>query len=170
MLSQVGLTLRDRSRILMPSIFADVIWPALLLEGRMLTWWAIAVGLVIEYFFVRKVTHLSFGRTIWADLAMNGVSALFGVLLIPIAGLVWEFFPGLLIYKLFNIGTFNPGTWSATLFMAVVINTLIERAALRRFFKQPVDGRGAFWLLFLGNFLSVGLAFASLFVFLPKRG
>jgi hypothetical protein len=85
-------------------------------------------------------------------------------------GLVWEFFLGLLIYKLFNIGTFNPGTWVATLFMAVVINTFIERAALRRFFKQPVAGRRAFWLLFLANFLSVGLAFASLFVFMPERG
>ena len=136
----------------------------------MLTWWAIAAGLVIEYLFVRKVTNLSIGRTAWADLAMNGISALLGVLLIPIAGLVWEFFPGLVIYKLFNIGTFNPGTWIATLLMAVFINTLIERAALRRLFKQPVMGRRSFWLLFLANFLSVGLAYGSLFVSWPRWG
>jgi hypothetical protein len=38
---------------------ADLVWPALLLEGRILTWWAILAGLIIEYFFVRMITDLS---------------------------------------------------------------------------------------------------------------
>ena len=33
--------------------YADVVWPALYLETRIFTWWAMALGLVIEFFFVR---------------------------------------------------------------------------------------------------------------------
>lgn len=134
----------------------------------MLTWWAILAGLIIEYFFVRLITNLPPAKTVWADVAMNAASAALGLFLIPIAGIAWEFFPGIIIYKIFNIGTFNPGTWVATIFMAAFINTFIERAALRKFFEQPVTGRREFWLLFAGNFLSVALAFASLLAFRPK--
>ena len=149
-------------------MFADVVWPALLLEGRMLTWWAILAGLIVEYFFVRGITDLSLSRAAWADIAMNALSAMLGVLLIPIAGLIWEIFPGIVIYKIFNIGTFNPGTWIATILMAAAINTYIERFALRRFFKQPVVGRRCFWMLFLANAISITLAVASLFCYPPE--
>jgi len=141
---------------------ADVVWPALLLEGRILTWWAILVGLIIEYFFVRRITDLSFSRAAFADVAMNAGSALLGILLIPIAGLIWELFPGIILYKVFNIGTFNPGTWIATILMAAAINTFIERFVLRKFFKQPVVGKRGFWLLFAGNVISIAIAFASI--------
>jgi len=134
----------------------------------MLTWWAILAGLIVEYFFVRRITDLSFSRAAWADVAMNAASALLGVVLIPIAGLIWEIFPGIVLYKVFNIGTFNPGAWAATILMAAGLNTFIERFALRRFFKQPVAGRRAFWLLFLANAIGISLAVASLFYLPPK--
>ena len=152
----------------MQLVFADLVWPALLLEGRMLTWWAILAGLFIEYFFVRRITDLSFSRTALADICMNAASALLGVILIPIAGLIWELFPGIVLYKIFDTGTFNPGTWLATVLMAAALNTYIERFALRRFFKQPVAGKRAFWLLYLANTISISLAVASLFYWPPK--
>lgn len=134
----------------------------------MLTWWAILAGLIVEYFFVRGITDLSFSRAAWADIAMNALSAVLGVLLIPIAGLILEIFPGIVIYKIFNIGTFNPGTWMETILMAAAINTYIERFALRKFFKQPVVGRRCFWMLFLANAISITLAVGSLFCYPPK--
>jgi hypothetical protein len=36
---------------------ADIVWPALLLEGRMMTWWAIAAGLVAEWPVVNHLTR-----------------------------------------------------------------------------------------------------------------
>jgi len=146
----------------MHPIFADMVWPALLLEGRILTWWAILAGLFVEYFFVRGITDLSFSRAGLADIAMNAASTLLGILLIPIAGIIWEFFPGIIIYKIFDIGTFNPGTWLATILMAAFLNTFIERFVLRKFFKQPVVGKRGFWLLFAGNAISVAIAFGSI--------
>ncbi len=146
----------------MHPIFGDVVWPALLLEGRVLTWWAILIGLVAEFFFVCGVTDLSLSRAAFADVAMNAASALLGILLIPMAGaLSGRFFLESSCIK-FNIGTFNPGTWVATILMAASINTFIERFVLRRFFKQPVAGKRGFWLLFAGNSISIGLAFGSI--------
>jgi hypothetical protein len=66
--------------------FADMVWPALLLENRLLTWWAILVGLFVEYFFVRRITHLSFSRAALADVCMNAASALLGSQLAPSEG------------------------------------------------------------------------------------
>ena len=152
----------------MVPIVADVVWPALLLEGRILTWWAILVGLIVEYFFLRNITELSWSRAALADVAMNAASSILGILLIPIAGIAWEIFPGILLYKVFHIGTFNPGTWTATILMAAAINTFIERFALRRLFKQPVAGSRCFWMLFLANSISIGLAMASILYSPPK--
>jgi hypothetical protein len=150
------------------TIVADVIWPALLLEGRILTWWAILVGLVVEYFFVRLITDLPIAKAILADIAMNAASTLLGIVLIPFAGILWEFFPGIVIYSVFKIGTFNPATWLATVLMAAASNTFIERFVLRRFFKQPVTGKRGFWLLFLANTISIAVAWGSLFYSPPK--
>lgn len=69
---------------------ADVVWPALYLISRMVTWWSIVLGLVVEYLFVRQLTHFDIKKSILVDLAMNAVSCLAGVILIPLAGVGWE--------------------------------------------------------------------------------
>jgi hypothetical protein len=50
----------------------------------------------------------------------------------------------------------------------VLLNTFIERLALRKTFRQPVAGQRVFRHLFLGNTLSIAIAFVSIFLFLPK--
>jgi hypothetical protein len=151
----------------MHPIFADIVWPALFLEGRIASWWGIGVGLAVEYLFVRAITGLVPSRAALADVAMNAASTLLGLILIPTAGVVWEFFPGNALYTVFNIGTFNPGTWAATIVMAAAINTFIERFVLRTCFKQQVT-KGGFWLLFAANGITVTLAFISI-IYLPPR-
>lgn len=151
----------------MTPIFADVVWPALFLEQRLFSWWAIGLGLLAEFFFVRWLTTLTVRQGIVADLSMNAASALLGIILIPLAGIAWELFPGSILYKIFDIGTFNPGTWTATFLFAVLINAALESLVLRLAFKQKT-GKRVFWWLCVANSLSVGLAFGSLFVRPPQ--
>ncbi|HMG06371.1 MAG TPA: hypothetical protein VK581_13005 [Chthoniobacterales bacterium] len=151
----------------MQIFLADLVWPALFLEQRLFSWWAIGLGLLVELFFVRWLTGLDWRMSAVADVAMNTASSLLGFFLIPIAGIAWEFFPGTGIYKVFNIGTFNPGTWVATFLLAVLINSALETTVLRYAFKQKPVKR-IFWWLALANALSVGLAFASLFRYPPR--
>ncbi len=146
---------------------ADVVWPALYLENRLVTWWVIGLGLVVEYLFVRQLFGFGVKRAVIADALMNLASTLLGILLIPIAGVDWEFFPGIVLYKVFNIGTFNPGTWAMTFLFAVAINAALESLVIRLGFKTKVGKRG-FWGLFAANAISVGVAFASLFIVWPQ--
>jgi hypothetical protein len=95
---------------------------------------------------------------------MNAASCLLGTILILILGIGWEFFPGIVLYKVFNISTFNPGTWAATFFMAVFVNALLENFVINKGFKKKLGWRG-FWWLSLANGASVGIAFISLSLF-----
>jgi hypothetical protein len=145
-------------------ILADIVWPALFLEERLFSWWAIGAGLLVELLFVRYITTLNWRMSLVADIAMNAASSVLGILLIPLAGLAWEIFPGMVFYPLLNIGTFNPYTWAGTFVFAVMINGTLETLVLRFAFKQKIGKKG-FWLLCLANFVSVGMAFYSLFAY-----
>ncbi len=151
---------------LLNPIFADFVWAALFLEGRLLAIPIILAGLVIEYFFVKRLTGFSVKRSIIADVAMNATSLLFGIVLIPLAGLAWEFSAGQLLYDQVNIGSFSYVAWIATFILAVLINTTIEYFVLRKMFKLERTKSGFRWL-FLANALTVGITFAS-FWFFPK--
>jgi hypothetical protein len=70
----------------MQAILADLVWPALFLGGRLLSWWAIGMGLLVELFFVRWLTGFSWPKSLVADITMNGASSLLGWALIPLAG------------------------------------------------------------------------------------
>ena len=105
---------------------ADVVWPALFLETRIFTWWAILIGLALEYLFIRRLFALSPQRAVVATVVANTISALAGLPLIPLSGVAWEIFPGMLYMSLFKWGTFNPVTWGATFVLACLINTAIE--------------------------------------------
>jgi len=94
-------------------------------------------------------------------------SSLLGFILIPLAGIAWESSIGITLYKLFNIGTFNQGTWPATFIFAVSIDAALETSVLRFGFKQRQFKR-LFWWLALANAISVGIAMASLFKYPPR--
>lgn len=149
------------------TIFADVIWPALFLQNRLLSTWIILAGLVIEYFVVWRVTSLGAWRSILADVGINIASTILGMVLIPLAGLAWAFFPGIFLAQVFYLGAFHPGTWAVTFCMAVLINAALEMSVLRIWFQQQF-GKYLFGWLCLANALSVGLAMASFLIY-PAR-
>ena|SRR5689334_6914078 len=146
----------------MTSVLADIIWPALFLEDRLLSIWIISLGLLVEYFFVWRITNLGPFKSILADVVMNGASTLLGIILIPALGLVVAIVPGELV------GTFSPVTLAATFIVSVFLNACIESFVLWKIFKQPFRKR-LFWWITLANAFSVGIAFGS-FLFIPMKG
>jgi hypothetical protein len=146
---------------------ADVVWPALLLETRMLTWWAIGLGLLIEFLVVRWLFALTLQRAAIATLVANAASTVLGVLLLPIAGFAWEFFPGSIYMLLLHWGTFNPITWAATFLLACLVNTVVEAFIYKHVFTLRVRWREFFWVC-VANALSIAVAFASLFAAPPE--
>ena len=151
-----------------PSMFADMVWPALILEQRIVSVIPITAGLAVEWLVLRFGGFgLSWRKAAIVDVVMNAASTLAGIVVIPALGLLWEFVPGLVLHKLFDIGTFNPGTWAATFVIAVLATTAIEAAVVRWGFKISLDKR-RFLILCLANGVSVGIACASLWVRPPK--
>jgi hypothetical protein len=139
---------------------ADMVWPALFLEPRLLSVPIVVLGLAIETAVLRFGFRMNWPKAVLASITVNAISTVLGVVLIPLAGIAWEFFPGLLLYKALNMGTFNPLTWAATFLLAVAITTGVEVGALRIIFKVPLTAR-TWGLWFVANTASVSLAFAS---------
>ena len=149
-------------------LLGDVVWPALVLEQRILSAVPISAGLIVEWFALWVGGFgLSWRKAAVVDIVMNAVSTVVGIVLTPAIGLVWEFFPGTLLFKLFNIGTFNPGTWVATFLIAVLVTTAIEAVVVRWGFKVLL-GRRRILILCAANSVSVSIAFASLWMHPPK--
>ena len=147
-------------------VFANFVWAGLLLESRLLAIPVILAGLIIEYFFVRRLTGFSVKRSLIADVTMNTVSLLFGIVLIPLVSFAWEISISSLLWE-FNdyiFGSFHPINLMATFILAVLINAVIEYFVLRKIFKLEKDKAG-FGLLCLANALTVGIALGSFWLF-----
>src|ERR1017187_485682 len=122
-------------------MLADVVWPALLLASYERGVAAVAAGLVTELLVLRFVFPMAWKKALLVDISMNLASSLVGAVAIPLAGFLWEFFPGVLIYKIFNMGTFNPVTWTATCGMAIFISTGVETSIVRYLFHFQISKR-----------------------------
>jgi hypothetical protein len=153
--------------LLLPTIaYANVVWPALYLETRLFSWWAILCGLVVEFFFVFKLlTPHPKQAAIHVTLA-NTASAILGIVLIPALGLGYEFSPGQFINDLLDTGTFNPFTWVITFLIACSVNVVIEGLIYKHVFKLNFLIKSKMFLWFmLANSISVGIALASVFIY-----
>lgn len=140
---------------------ADMVWPALLLEFRLLSLPVIALGLLVEAAVLRSGFGMRWSRAVFAACVVNAASTALGVVLVPLAGLVWEIFAGFVVYSLLPLGTFNPFGWIATFLVAVAVTTGLEVVCLKQAFGVPPTRRT--WKLWaLANAASVGLAFAGL--------
>ena len=149
-------------------LYADMVWLALVLEERILSVIPITAGLVVEWLALRFGGFgLTWKKAALVAVVMNAVSTGVGMFLIPALGFAWEYFPGSVLYRIFNVGTFNPGTWAATFLIAVLATTAIEAVVVRWGFKVLL-GRRRVWILCAANCVSVAIAFASLWIYPPK--
>jgi hypothetical protein len=148
---------------LMSPILADMAWPALLLAGRLATWWCIAISVVIEavalWRFIRWCPH----KALFASLTMNTVSAFCGTLLLPVAGLRWEATASLTIYPWFGWGIFGLANQAVTWLIAVILSTAIEAFVLWLVFYAPWTRR-LIVVVLAANAITVSLAFLWQFV------
>ena len=147
-------------------LLADVVWPGLLLEMRLMAWWIIVIGLLVEWPFVRLVTDFSWTKAFFADVMMNTASTILGVFLLPIAGIAWEVVSETTFHHHFSSDTFNLIRWSGTFLLAVVLSTTIELLVLMSLTDRV--GARSFWWLCLANSISTGLGLWSLFQFPPR--
>jgi hypothetical protein len=147
---------------------ADIVWPGLILETRLLSFWAIAIGLVVEYAFLRWFFRFGVLKSVGVDLCMNGASTVLGCILLLFATFVWELPSDLFFRPLLGWKTGHAIDMVVACLLAVTINAVLESLVVGFTFNGPVPvGKKGFWVLFAANAISVGLAYASLFFVRP---
>ena len=130
-------------------IYADVVWPALMLEARLLSILPIGVGLLIEWIALRFGGFgLDWKKAAYVDVGMNAVSTVVGIPAIPLTGLIVAFSPAVSL------------EWPITLVLAVLVTTSVEAAVVQWGFKIEVDNR-RFAVLACANAASTAIAFVS---------
>ncbi len=127
---------------------ANMIWPSLYITANYYTWYVILIGLIIEFLAIKQFLKVNWRRAALMDVSMNFISALLGLVLIPISGLIVE-----VLAHPFGGGTFDLSHWILDFLAAVLCNVVIEGAALKYIFKYPLSK--TFWWLLGANTLSV---------------
>ena len=117
------------------SAYANMVWPSLYIAQGFRSWYIILIGLIVEIFFIKQFAKQSWPRSVLISAIMNAVSALAGIALIPISGIIGEFImlPVDLVLKL---GTFHITHWIMAYIMVVICNTVIEGLVVK-LFKLP---------------------------------
>lgn len=137
---------------------ANLIWPSLTIVSTYYIWYIILAGLLIEIVAAHIFLKTDWKRSAIMMVVTNAISAILGVLLIPVSGIVVE-----LLTIPFGGGTFDLSHWILDYLCAVLVNACIEGAALKWIFKYPFKQN--FWWLCGANLISVIISILSLIIF-----
>lgn len=145
--------------------YANVVWPGLYLSGRMITW-AIPAGILIEVFLLKYIIQRGWGYTLLVTSAVNIISTIVGAVGAILGNLAFEATLGIILYKYFQIGTFNPLSWTSAIFFGTLVSTIIEVYSLKTIFKIKLTSKQRYLFLAV-NLLSTLTAFASILIKRP---
>jgi hypothetical protein len=141
------------------TIIANVVWPALYAEDKVSSIPIIALSLVIEYFFFRRLFSLNAKQACFYTLAANLASGVVGLVGRPLSGLLYEVTIGMLVMWIFDWGTFNPVTWISVPVFGGALNALLELLTIRIIWKHKFSKKNFHWL-WLANIITIGIATA----------
>lgn len=130
------------------SVKANMIWPSVYIISQYYSWYVILFGLIVEFFAIKLFLNVKWWKSALIAISMNLISALTGIVLIPISGIIVEF-----LTLPFGGGTFQLSHWILDYIAAVLCNVIIEGLVLKFIFKYPFKKN--FWWLFVANAISV---------------
>ena len=137
-------------------VYANIVWPSLIIVEGIMSWYIILFGIIIEFLFIKFWAKEGTLRAMVMTFGMNTVSALIGLILIPVSGFIAAIVLGIIS----TINTFDYLIWMVSYILAVLSNVLIEGYFLKLIFKKPF--KTSFKWLLVSNSLSVIVAIAVL--------
>ena len=139
-------------------ILSNMVWPALYVMGYVNIWWVVGISLLIEGLCLLFLIQERIWKIGLMAVSMNLISALVGIIGIPIVGLIWEVVALFTIYQFFEWGTFNPVSWIVSYILAALLNSVIEMMSLIFIFKMRWKAKIFWWLVF-ANGITVSIAY-----------
>lgn len=125
-----------------------MVWPSLYIAEGMRTWYVMLIGLAAEAVFVKLFLKETYLKSALIAFVMNFVSALLGIIAVPLLGILIEF-----IMIPVGTPTFHPAHWVVNYLAIVVLNALFEGLTVKIFFKHKF--RKMFWWLCAANAASL---------------
>lgn len=113
------------------SVYANVVWPALIVAGAIWsTWFVIIVSIIVEAFVLKHfIPALTYGKAFIVSLIGNLASAVIGTIVTTIGMLGWHY-----VFDSLMGGTFNPVNQLVTMAVMFIGSSLIEYISIRLFF------------------------------------
>jgi hypothetical protein len=151
------------------AVLGNVMWPGLVAESGLIALWAVVLGIIAEWPFLRWLSSAGWGRSLWMTITINAVSCGIGYILNPLAGLIFIIPHDLFSYILsIGGGTFSPSGWIFTYHGIVLATASLEYLVFRGFFDDEYfskrqltqPSRKKTWLaIWLANLVSVAIGF-----------
>ena len=129
---------------------ANMVWPSLYIIEQYYSWYVILAGLCIEIIAAHMILKTTWMKSAHIMFVVNALSAIIGLFLIPVSGLVVE-----ILTIPFGNGTFHLSHWILDYICVVLVNTIVEGEALKLIYKYSFKSN--FLWLFCANLLSVVL-------------
>ena len=139
--------------------YCNMIWPVLLSEEKVTSIPIIMLSIIIEFFFFKALFNVSNKKAILFTLSANAASAILGLVLRPLSGIIWELTLGQIVIRIFDWGTFNPVAWFSVPIFGGAVNAIIELLTIRIIWKNKLSWKN-FLLTWLINVITIGIAVA----------
>lgn len=144
--------------LLLPlTAMANMIWPSIYIVDGYYSWYVILSGLIIETIAARFFLKLTWLNAFLTMFGVNLISALLGLVLIPVSGIVVE-----VAMLPFGSPTFSIVNWVLDFTAVFVVNSIVEGLALKWIYKYPFK-KNFRWLL-AANAVSVLICFVSMLI------
>lgn len=141
----------------------NVVWPALYISARSLSWWMIAIGLIVEIVLLWKLFGFGVKKSVLVAVVMNFVSTIFGAAELPRLGLLAE----ITIADPLGFSTFHPVMWFLNFLFLLLINTVLEGVVVL-ISKRKRQYLAYIYKVLLTNCISLIMVYISLIVWYPK--
>jgi len=156
------------------AILGNVMWPGLVAESGLIALWAVVLGIIAEWPFLRWLSGAGWGRSLWMTITINAVSCGIGYVLNPLAS-IFAIIPLYLFSSALKIGegAFSPSGWIFTYHGIVLATASLEYLVFRGFFDDGYfskrqltkPSRKKTWLaIWLANLVSVAIGFCFISV------
>lgn len=146
-------------------------WPSVILAYRLYEWFPIfIIAILIEMGFIRVMLHISWLESLKASAAANLVSALTGILLLPLAGILWDY----TLYNTFatlsgTFGHFTLSSWIGNIFYMALFLGLVEIPLIAGVTKEGINKWFVVGWIFL-NILTLLMVLLTFFIEAPEIG
>ena len=138
---------------------ANVIWPSFYIAEGLSSIYIILAGFAVEFLCIKFLAKQKWFKALLISAVMNGMSAVVGVVLVPLGGAYLSY--PFVIFSFLSDEIFEVLIWIVPYIFAVFCNVLVEGVVIHFIFHMKFE-KSLKWLI-PANLFSVAMCFVNIF-------